>query len=45
MNNGKQNTDYVLENLIFEINSLIPSKIKKEELKFNIEINETIPKI
>ncbi len=36
--------DYKLENLIFEINSLIPSKIEKEELKFNIEIDENIPK-
>ena len=36
--------DYSLENLIFEINSLIPSKINKEELKFSIDINEEIPK-
>ncbi len=36
--------DYLLENLIFEINSLIPSKITKDELKFSIEINENIPK-
>ena len=36
--------DYSLENLIFEINSLIPSKINKEELKFSIDINEELPK-
>ena len=36
--------DYKLENLIFEINSLIPAKIEKEELKFNIELDENIPK-
>ena len=36
--------DYSLENLIFEINSLIPSKINKEELKFTIDINEELPK-
>ena len=36
--------NYSLENLIFEINSLIPSKISKEELKFSIEINEELPK-
>lgn len=36
--------EYNLETLIFEINSLIPSKIEKEELKFTIEMNEEIPK-
>lgn len=36
--------EYNLENLIFEINSIIPAKIDKEELKFTIEINENIPK-
>lgn len=36
-------TEYDLDSLIFEINSLIPSKINKE-LKFSIEINESIPK-
>ncbi len=47
LESGKEivkNEDYILENLIFEINSLIPSKITKNELKFNIELNETIPK-
>ena len=47
LESGKEvvkDSDYILENLIFEINSLIPSKIKKEELRFNIEINEKIPK-
>ncbi|MDD6272911.1 MAG: response regulator [bacterium] len=37
-------SEYNLETLIFEINSLIPAKIEKEELKFTIEINESIPK-
>lgn len=36
--------NYSLENLIFEINSLIPSKINKEELKFSIDINEELPR-
>ena len=36
--------NYSLENLIFEINSLLPSKINKEELKFSIDINEELPK-
>lgn len=36
--------NYSLESLIFEINSLIPSKITKEDLKFSIEINEELPK-
>ena len=36
--------EYSLENLIFEINSYIPSKINKEELKFSIDINEDLPK-
>ena len=36
--------NYSLENLIFEINSLIPSKITKEDLKFSIDINEELPK-
>mgnify|MGYP003327397453 CR=1 FL=1 len=36
--------DYLIENLIFEINSLIPAKITKEELKFSIDINQNIPK-
>ena len=47
LESGKEvvtSSDYLLENLIFEINSLIPSKIDKDELKFNIEINEQIPK-
>ena len=37
-------SDYTLENLLFEINSLIPSKIEKEELKFSIEVDQSIPK-
>lgn len=36
--------DYSLENVIFEINSLIPSKINKDNLQFNISINESVPK-
>ena len=38
------NNDYLLESLIFELNSLIPSKITKEELRFTIDINNDIPK-
>ena len=37
-------SDYLLENLIFELNSLIPSKITKEELRFTIDINNDIPR-
>ncbi len=37
-------SDYTLENLLFEINSLVPSKIDKEELKFSIEVDQTIPR-
>ena len=36
--------DYLLENLLFEVNSLIPAKIYKEELKFSISVNEAIPR-
>ncbi len=36
--------NYTLENLMFEINSLIPAKIDKDELKFSIEADQTIPK-
>jgi signal transduction histidine kinase/CheY-like chemotaxis protein len=36
--------DYLLESLIFELNSLIPSKINKEELRFTIDINNEIPR-
>ncbi len=47
LESGKEviiNNNYSLENLIFEINSLIPSKITKENLRFNISINQTLPK-
>ena len=37
-------SDYLLENLLFEINSLIPSKIYKNELNFSINVDESIPK-
>ena len=37
-------SDYLLENLLFEVNSLIPSKIYKDELKFSINVDESIPK-
>lgn len=39
-----EENEYLLENIIFEINSLIPSRIVNDELKFTIEINENIPK-
>lgn len=35
--------EYVLENLIFDINSVISSKINKDDLKFEININKNIP--
>ncbi|MDD6272222.1 MAG: response regulator [bacterium] len=37
-------SDYSLENLIFEIYSYIPPKINKENLMFNIKVNPDIPK-
>lgn len=37
-------SEYFLENLVFEINSLVPSRIVNEELVFTIDINEFIPK-
>ena len=36
--------DYILENLVFEINSLIPSKITNDELRFTIDLNQDIPR-
>lgn len=36
--------EYILESLIFEINSLIPSKISNDELRFTIDINQEIPR-
>ncbi len=35
--------EYSLESLIFEINSVISSKINKNVLNFEIDVNETIP--
>lgn len=35
--------EYLLENLIFEINSVISSKINKEVLEFKITVNNNIP--
>lgn len=37
-------SNYFLENLIFEINSVIPPKIKNSETKFTININEELSK-
>lgn len=39
-----EESEYSLESMIFEINSLIPARIVNDELKFTIEINENIPK-
>ena len=36
--------EYILESLIFEINSLIPSKIVNDELRFTIDIDQSIPR-
>ena len=35
--------EYLLENLIFEINSVVSSKINKEVLEFKINVNNNIP--
>ncbi len=43
---GKEVVDeknYNLENVIFEINSFVPAKIVKSDLKFSIDVNEDIP--
>lgn len=43
---GKEAVDeknYNLENVIFEINSFVPAKIVKSDLKFSIDVNEDIP--
>lgn len=43
---GKEVVDeknYNLENVIFEINSFVPAKIIKSDLKFSIDVNEDIP--
>ena len=34
--------DYILDSLIFEINSFIPSKITNDELRFTIDLNQEI---
>ena len=39
-----KNEDYTLESLLFEVNSFIPSKIFKDNLKFTIELDENMPK-
>lgn len=39
----KEEKEYALENLIFDINSVISSKINKESLEFKIDINQNIP--
>ena len=35
---------YLLETMIFQINSLIPARIVNDELRFTIELNENMPK-
>ena len=35
--------EYLLENLIFEINSTVSSRINKDNLKFKIDVNQDIP--
>lgn len=39
----KEEKEYSLQNLIFEINSVISSKINKEVLEFKIDVNKDIP--
>ena len=41
----KDEKEYKLETLIFEINSIIYSKINKDNIDFNITVNESIPSI
>lgn len=44
---GKEKLDeknYDLESIIFEVNSYIPAKINKNDLKFSINVDEDIPK-
>ena len=36
--------DYSMENVIFEVNSYIPSRINKNDLKFSINVAEDIPR-
>ena len=38
----KEEKEYALENLIFDINSVISSKINKESLEFKIDINQRL---
>ena len=37
--------EYNLENLIFDVNSIICSKINKNDLKFNINVNSNLPSV
>lgn len=39
-----QEKDYILDSMIFEINSFIPSKITNDELRFTIDLNQEIPR-
>ncbi len=41
----KEEREYNLQNLIFEINSIVSSKIKKEVLKFNITVDKSLPSV
>lgn len=46
LESGKEKVDekdYSLQSLIFEINSVISSKINKEVLEFSIDVNKSIP--
>ena len=39
----KEEKEYLLESLVFEINSTVSSKINKDDLKFKIDVNQDIP--
>ena len=39
----KEEKEYLLESLVFEINSTVSSKINKDDLRFKIDINQNMP--
>ena len=39
----KEEKEYLLESLVFEINSTVSSKINKDDLKFKIDVNQDMP--
>ena len=39
----KEEKEYLLESLVFELNSTVSSKINKDDLRFKIDINQNMP--